>query len=619
MPGRFSFKRCWGSEVLADGRARFRIWAPSQDNLRLVSAESGARIPMMRSEEGWFDVVTDRIAVGAGYAFELGSGQIVPDPAARAQVTDVHGASRLVDPHAYEWRTAKWAGRPWHEAVVYEVHTGTFTEEGTFDGVRQKLDYLVDLGITALELMPVAQFSGNRGWGYDGVLLYAPHVAYGGPEALKRLVDAAHERGLMVLLDVVFNHFGPDGNYLGLYAPEFFHSERITPWGAAIAYEKSPVRAFFIENALYWLEEFRFDGFRFDAIDQIHDEADVPILEEMATAIRARVADRHIHLTTEDDRNITGLHEQEVNGEPKLYTAEWNDDFHHAAHVVATGEADGYYADYVDHPVRMLARALAEGYIYQGEPSPYRDNHRRGEPSSHIRPTAFVNFLQNHDQIGNRALGERLVALAEPQKVAALSAVLLLSPHIPLLYMGEEWGERRPFYFFTDFHGDLGEIVREGRRNEFRKWASFRDPANRERIPDPNALSTFRASLLDWGAPTREPNRQRLKEVARLLDLRRRELSPRLRGMCGRSGQIRAADNQGLIVEWRLGDGSQLKVSANLGPVRWSLPDRPTGEAAGRLIFATSGAAEAAGSGILPSWSVLVQLAESASKGAADG
>lgn len=623
MAERFAFERRWGAEVRADGSARFRIWAPSQEKLWLVPARSGQKRQMLRSDEGWFEVVTDDIAVGGGYQFELGSGRVVPDPAARAQMSDVHGASRLVDPRAYEWRTVAWSGRPWHEAVVYELHTGTFTEQGTFDGVRSKLDYLADLGITALELMPVAQFSGDRGWGYDGVLLYAPHVAYGGPEGLKRLVDAAHERGIMVLLDVVYNHFGPDGNYLSSYAPEFFHPERDTPWGAAIAYEKSPVRSFFIENALYWLEEYRFDGFRFDAIDQIQDEAEVPILEELATEIRSGVADRYIHLTTEDDRNITGLHEREDDGEAKLYTAEWNDDFHHAAHVVATGETDGYYADYTSGPVRKLARALAEGYIYQGQPSPYRDNVPRGEPSDHMRPTAFVNFLQNHDQIGNRALGERLADLAEPQKIAALTAVLLLSPQIPLLYMGEEWGETRPFYFFTDFHGELGEIVREGRRNEFRKWESFQDPANRERIPDPNALGTFEASFLDWSAPAREPNRQRLEEVFRLLDIRRKEIVPRLRGIRGRSGQVRAADDQGIVVEWQLGDGSRLTVYANLGTSHWAMPGHTGGiahgEAAGRLIFATPGAGEAARTGFLPPWSVLFHLTAGANGGAADG
>ena len=488
MSARFAFERKWGAEPLEDGCARFRLWAPGQQSVSLFAETSGTSQAMQAAGDGWFEIVTDAVPIETGYCFELPDGMRVPDPAARAQIGDVHGASRLVDPRAYQWKTADWRGRPWHEAVIYELHTGTFTEDGTFAGTEAKLDYLAELGVTAVELMPVAQFSGERGWGYDGVLLYAPHTAYGGPEALKRLIDAAHERGLMMLLDVVYNHFGPDGNYLHLYAPQFFNPNRHTPWGAAIDYTKPAVRSFCVENALYWLEEYRFDGLRLDAIDQIHDASSPSILEELAETVRNRITDRHIHLTTEDNRNITRLHERDAAGQPKRYDAEWNDDVHHAAHVIATGEQDGYYIDYQTQPVKQLARALASGYIYQGEASPFLDGAPRGEPSADLPPTAFVDFLQNHDQIGNRAFGERLTSLAGPQAIDALTAVLLLSPHIPLIYMGEEWGETQPFFFFTDFHGDLGDAVREGRRNEFSKWQSFRDAANREKIPDPNAF-----------------------------------------------------------------------------------------------------------------------------------
>jgi len=534
----------------------------------------------------------------------------VPDPAARAQQGDVHGPSLLIDPHGYGWESWNWQGRPWEEAVIYELHPGAFTEEGTFAGVEDKLDDLVELGVTAIELMPVAQFSGNRGWGYDGVLLYAPHIAYGGPDALKRLIDASHARGLMVLLDVVYNHFGPDGNYLHTYAPEFFHPEDHTPWGAAIAYDRAPVRAFFIENALYWLEEYRFDGLRLDAIDQVRDTSKPSLLEEIALTVRSRIRDRPVHLTTEDDRNIVSLHQRQ-NGMPKLYTGEWNDDFHHAAHIIATGESDGYYGDYTKAPIAMLARALAEGYIYQGEPSTYRDGARRGEPSAGLPSTAFVDFLQNHDQVGNRALGERLSSLAPPQAVEALLAVLLLSPQIPLLFMGEEWGETAPFYYFTDFCGELGELVREGRRNEFRRWQSFQDPESREQIPDPNAENTFEASKIDWDKPSASPHSERLYLVGRLLELRRREIAPRLVGMEGQSGTVLGADTQGLAVQWRLGDGSRSVMLANLSHGSWTLPASVRQATTGKLIYETApGLAEGLQSGTLPAWSVVVRLSD---------
>ncbi len=512
---------------------------------------------------------------------------------------------KLIDPRAYDWQTGNWRGRPWEEAVIYELHPGTFSPEGTFAGIESRLDDLVRLGVTVVELMPVAQFSGNRGWGYDGVLMYAPHVAYGGPDALKCLVDAAHARGLMVFLDVVYNHFGPDGNYLNCYAPDFFDPSRHTPWGAAIAYGRDPVRAYFIENALYWLEEYRFDGLRLDAVDQIRDDS---LLADIATTVRQRITDRQVHLTTEDDRNVTFLTER-VDGAPKLYSGEWNDDFHHAAHVIAVGESDGYYRDYTDGPVAKLARSLAEGFIYQGEPSAFRDGEKRGEPSAGLPPSAFVDCLQNHDQAGNRAFGERLSVLAEPEAIEALTAVLLLGPQTPLLFMGEEWGETRPFLFFTDFHGELAQNVREGRRNEFRKWRVFADPKTRERIPDPNALSTFEASKLDWSEIARSPHRERLALVSRLLELRREAIVPLIAGIAGHAGAVLAADKSGLGVAWRLGDGGSLTMIANLSDEDWSVPsDLRDRAAAGTHIYETGGGDAGLQAGTLPPWSVVVRI-----------
>ena len=553
----------WGPRIGEAGRTTFRLWAPAQDSVALVPAVSQQPLAMAPVRDGWFELETDIVEFGAGYSFQLSDGRLVPDPASRAQVDTVHGPSRLLDPDAHKWQSLEWQGRPWEQAVVYELHTGTFTPDGTFDGIASKLDYLRELGVTAIEVMPVAQFGGQRGWGYDGVLLYCAHNAYGGGDALKRLVDAAHQRGLMVILDVVYNHFGPDGNYLSLYAPDFFHPGRSTPWGAAIAYEKKPVRDFFVENALYWLQEYRLDGLRLDAVNQIDDQAEVPMLEELGRRIRHAFPDRPIHLMTEDDRNIVRLHSHDGRGTPTLFTAEWNDDFHHAAHVLATGEVEGYYQDYTQ-PVAKIARALAEGFIYQGEPSPFWENAPRGEPSAAQPPTAFVDFLQNHDQIGNRAFGERLSILGSAEQIELLTAVLLLSPHIPLLFMGEEWGEGRPFCFFTDFQGDLAEAVREGRRSEFKKWSAFQAPALRAQIPDPNDPQTFAACVLDWTKLGDEPHKRRLELVRRLLEIRAKEISPRLSSIKGGAGHYRTFGDDGFEVRWKAGY-SELLLRANFG------------------------------------------------------
>ena len=535
---------------------RFRIWAPGLETLSVRLA--GNNLPMARLGDGWFERDADGVAPGSHYAFILPDGLAVPDPASRAQAGDVHGPSLVVDPTSYRWRVSDWAGRPWEEAVIYELHVGTFTEAGTFAAAIEKLDHLVDLGVTAVEIMPVAQFSGNRGWGYDGVLPYAPHRAYGGPDGFKAFVDAAHARGLMVLLDVVYNHFGPDGNYLPLYAPAFFHQERHTPWGAAIAFEADPVRRFFVENALYWLEEYNLDGLRLDAVDHVADD----LLEEIARRVRTEFPDRHIHLTTEDNRNVTFLHERGGSDAVTGFTAEWNDDFHSVAHVIATGETEGYFADFVDEPERKLARALAEGYVYQGEMSP-QWGRPRGEPCAHLPPTAFVDFLQNHDQVGNRAFGERLTGLAAPDMLRVLTAMLLLSPHIPLLFMGEEFAEDRPFLFFTDFDGDLAKAVTQGRRREFERFAAFRDGEGTRRIPDPNDPATFLASKLDWSKPAFGRGRAWFDHVQRLLAIRRATVVPALAAARGNGGTVRAAGDGVVAVDWRLG-GARLQMRVNL-------------------------------------------------------
>ncbi|HZH27923.1 MAG TPA: malto-oligosyltrehalose trehalohydrolase [Azospirillaceae bacterium] len=602
MTAHFAHAMPFGAQLREDGHVRFRLWAPSEQSLFLVLEENNERLPMQPAGGGFFELVTDRAHAGSRYRFELADGLRVPDPASRWQPDDVSGPSVVVDPHAYTWRTADWRGRPWHETVLYELHVGTFSEEGTFDGVRRRLDHLVSIGVTAVELMPLSDFAGRRGWGYDGVLPYAPDSAYGTPDDLKALVDEAHARGLMVFLDVVYNHFGPEGNYLGRYAAPFFTDRHKTPWGAAINYDGAgarPVRDFAIHNALYWLEEFRFDGLRLDAVHAIADDSDEHILHELARTVRSRITDRAVHLVLENDDNRSSLLARD-DGRPRFYDAQWDDDWHHAAHVLATGEADGYYRDYAEAPLRRFARCLAEGFAYQGEPSPHRDHARRGEPSGDLPPTAFVSFLQNHDQIGNRAMGERLTRLADPRTLRAMMTVLLLAPQPPMLFMGEEWGCRQPFPFFCDFQGDLADAVREGRRREFEHFPAFRDPAARARIPDPLAKDTFHMAKLDWTALSGSEAAGWLAHVRELLRIRMREVVPLLAGSGTARATVRTPGAARIDVDWRFGPGGLMLV-ANLGPEA-----APAETPAGRLIAASDPeAADMLARGNLAGWSAL--------------
>jgi maltooligosyltrehalose trehalohydrolase len=609
---RHAFETSWGTWRTGD-QTRFRLWAPNASGIELaIAGEAGMEFAeMAKAGDGWWELTSERVAVGGGYGFRIDGEQVVPDPAARAQMDDVHGLSRLVDPAEYQWSSTGWRGRPWEETVFYELHTGAFTPGGTFEAMIEKLDYLKDLGITAIELMPVAQFAGQRGWGYDGVLLYCPHEVYGGVDGLKRLVDAAHQRGLMVFLDVVYNHFGPDGNYIGTYAPEFFHEEIHTPWGAAIAYDETPVRQFMIENALFWLEEYQIDGLRLDAIDSIKDTTDTPLVKELAATVRQRFPDRHVHLTTEDDRNITWHVERTDDGEPRLVSGEWNDDFHHCAHVLATHETEGYYSDYMRHSVEQMARCLATGFVFQGDYSDHRGRNV-GEASSHLPPTAFVNFIQNHDQIGNRAFGDRLTDLGSRRAVECLQAILLLSPQIPLMFMGEEFGDPDPFCFFTDFHGELGDLVREGRRSEFSKFSAFRDEDARKLIPDPNAESTFRESCLDWAIKDRPTYRRRLEMTRRLLEIRQRMIVPLLSDVPPHSGHWTASpDSRAFVVSWKLKAGQVLHLFANLDDEPWAMPDgvAQADLTCGTLLHAyPRGADDELQKGVLPGPSVVFRL-----------
>ncbi len=600
VPGDVEFT--FGPQSVAPGATRFRLYAPACDEVALLLGED-ERLPMTRRRRGWFELLSDRAGPGTPYRFRLPGGQAVPDPASEAQQEDVHGPSLVVDHGRYVWQNAGWRGRPWHETVLYELHVGTFSPEGDFAGVCAKLDHLAELGVTAIELMPVADFAGARGWGYDGVLPYAPERTYGDPDALKALVDAAHARGLMVFLDVVYNHFGPEGNYLGLYAPDFFRHDVATPWGAAIDFTRREVRDFFVENALYWLELYRIDGLRLDAVHAIVDPSQRHILSEIAERVRSHFAGRrHVHLVLENEANSAGWLGRDGAGNPLFYDAQWNDDFHHAAHVLLTGERDAYYVDYADRPLDRLGRALAEGFVYQGERSRFRGGQRRGEPSAHLPPTAFVNFLQNHDQVGNRAFGERLATLADPRALGALHTILLLAPQIPLLFMGEEWGATTPFLFFCDFPEPLASAVREGRRREFARFPAFSDAEARARIPDPCDEATFFASRLDWSQAEAGPHRDVLERMRRLLRTRHERIVPLLAGARGGAGRYALVGERGLTVSWRLGDDTRLHLLACLGDGEQDGFTAPAGE----LLDASDPAAvEALASGRLPAWSAV--------------
>jgi 1,4-alpha-glucan branching enzyme/maltooligosyltrehalose trehalohydrolase len=567
----------FGTCVLANGSIHFRLWAPAVKQVELIlENDSGKKIilPMQSLSDGWFQIETlpSQAKLGTLYHYRLDNELVVPDPASRANPQDVHGPSQVVDATDFIWQDDTWQGRPWHEAVIYELHLGTFTSEGTFVAAMQRLDYLVELGITAIELMPVADFSGTRNWGYDGVLLFAPDSSYGTPSELKELVQAAHARGLMMFLDVVYNHFGPDGNYLHAYAPQFFSENHHTPWGAAINFDGDSsriVRDFFIHNALYWLEEYHFDGLRLDAIHAIVDDSQPDIVTELAAAVHAKFAEtRQVHLILENNANNVDYLQQGT------IAAQWNDDIHHALHVLLTGESDGYYADYADQPTRHLARCLAEGFAFQGEPSAFHGR-RRGQPSQHLPPGAFINFIQTHDQIGNRAYGERIAMLAKQKPLQIALAILLLAPSPPMLFMGEEFAAATPFQFFCDFQGELADAVREGRRREFSGFRKFADPAARARIPDPNDAATFERCKLDWNCLNQPQHKSWLKYYQQLLTLRRTHIVPHLSGIRG-GAVFELIGVSALSVRWSLENNKQLLLVANLGnvPIKNSLTMR---------------------------------------------
>lgn len=546
-------KQKFGTKILSNGQIEFNLWAPDADKVDLCL--ESAEFPMEKTEDGWYSLKTDKAQPGSKYMFRVNGDLKVPDPASRCQDDDVHGWSIVVDPDAYDWgNDVNWKSRPWHETVLYELHVGTFTEEGTYKAAINKLDYLVELGVTAIELMPVADFRGKRNWGYDGVLLFAPDRAYGTPDDLKDLIKAAHDRRLMVFLDVVYNHFGTDGNYLYVYAKsKFFEHKHTTPWGEAINFENRNVRDFYIQNASYWVNEYHFDGLRLDAVHEIKDDSPMHILEELAEKVDA-------HLVLENDNNNASYLSD------YKYKAQWNDDFHHCMHILLTGQTTGYYKDYHD-PTYFLARALAEGFSFQGEPSPYRGNIPRGEVSKDLPVSKFVNFIQNHDQTGNRAFGDRIAALTDKEKLKAAVKLYLLAPTIPLLFMGEEWGSKKPFMFFCNLDENLSEAIKEGRRLEFSRFPEFADPENREKIPDPTLESTFMGSMLDWDNIDNEI----LNLHKETLALRHKHIVPLIPLIEKSKFEVKGAGQ--FSVKWFASNGKTLEITADFpeNKVEWNI------------------------------------------------
>jgi maltooligosyltrehalose trehalohydrolase len=572
----------FGAEAGESGTC-FRLWAPDCEAvLLIIEATTGETKWRMTPEpEGWFECRVATAGAGTRYRYEVRDGLRVPDPASRFNPDEVHGASEVIDPAAFAWHDQAWTGRPWQDAVIYELHVGSFSAQGGFEGVIDRLEYLVELGVTAIELMPVGAFPGARNWGYDGVLPFAPSSRYGRPEQMKALIQAAHAKGLMVLLDVVYNHFGPEGNYLHAYAGAFFSTRHETPWGAAINFDgpdNRVVREFFIHNALYWLEEYHLDGLRLDAVHAIADESGTHLLTELAERVHGTIgSQRHVHLILENDAN------QARHLGQGGYVAQWNDDIHHALHVLLTDEIDGYYADYADAATRLLGRSLAEGFAFQGEASAYRDLAPRGEPSGHLPASAFVSFLQSHDQVGNRAFGERIGGLAPAAAVRAAAAVYLIAPAIPMLFMGEEFGARTPFLYFCDFGDWLRDAVAQGRRREFARFSRFADPAVQAAIPDPGLEQTFLDSRLDWTALDTEDAVGWLIYYRELLRLRREFVTPNLTAMAESGGRYRVPADRVLHVAWRLAGDRALHLIANLAEVPIKVEPPP-----GDRFFTTS-------------------------------
>ncbi|MFN0070556.1 MAG: malto-oligosyltrehalose trehalohydrolase [Chloroflexota bacterium] len=538
----------------------FRVWAPVAQSVTLNL--DGERYQMTAAARGWWSLNLPNCDPVASYAFILDDTEPLPDPRSHSQPEGVRGHSRLVFHEQFAWTDSTWQPPAFSSAIVYEMHVGTFTPLGTFDSAIERLDHLVDLGVTHLELMPIAEFPGTRGWGYDGVDLYAPHHAYGGPDGLKRLVNACHARGLAVILDVVYNHLGPDGNYLGRFGP-YFTNHYSTPWGQAVnidGAECDEVRRFFIDNALMWLRDYHFDGLRLDAVHEIIDTSAVHFLEQLASEVDslAQQIGRPLTLIAETDRNDPRLLWSRDNGGYGL-TAQWNDDFHHALHAVLTGERDGYYADFGS--LEHLARALQHAYVFEGQYSSYRRRFQ-GRPTHGLALHRFLGFLQNHDQIGNRARGDRGTHLMSTGRLKIGAALVLMSALVPMLFQGEEWGASSVFQYFTDHEDpELALAVTAGRRAEFAAfgWKSLD-------VPDPQVVETFEQSKLNWEERLQQPHADLLSWHRQLIRIRNESFG----GNDGRLDQTQVTFDE--RAQWLVVERGAAAVACNLSSESQRVP-----------------------------------------------
>lgn len=583
-----SISDAWGATlgaVSGDRGTSFRVWAPSSAAVELVLEPDGGRRPLARHAPGMFYGAYADVGPGVRYRYSLDGDGPFPDPASRWQPDGVHGASVVVDPRQFAWSDHAWTGLPLSELVIYELQVGTFSPAGTFAGATALLPHLRDLGVSAVELMPVADFPGARNWGYDGVSLFAPAHTYGTPDDLRRFVDAAHGLGLAVLMDVVYNHTGPDGCYLGRFSPYYFTDRHVSPWGAGIDLDgehAAPVRRFFIENALHWIHEYHMDGIRLDATHAMQDDGPRHFLAELAECVHQAASGRRLHVIAEDHRNLAAMIAPPDQGGWGL-DAVWADDFHHQMRRLLAGDREGYYRDFAG-TTADIATTVRQGWFFTGQYSEHLQEPRGTDPAG-VPAERFVVCLQNHDQVGNRALGDRLHHGVDGATYRAASVLLLTLPHTPLLFMGQEWAASSPFRYFTDHEPALGRLVTEGRRREFKDFAAFAEAAAREHIPDPQALDTFLSSRLDWAERTAEPHASTLALYRAALTFRRTCLAAE-----AASCDVRAPDDDTIVLSRTCRDGRRALVVARLrggGEAHLDIPSA-TGHTHGWVVAFTS-------------------------------
>ena len=550
----------FGTQVLGGSGVRFQIFAPAAESIRIKLEESGKLLAATPRGDGWHELETEEARPGTRYRFVLPDGAEIPDPASRYQPQDVHGPSEVIDPAAYEWSDEGWVGRPWEEAVLYELHVGTFTQEGTFRSAMEHLDHIAELGATGIELMCLSDFAGNRNWGYDPALLYAPDSAYGRPEDLKAFIDAAHARSLMVILDVVYNHFGPEGNYLPQIFPHLLSERHRTPWGQALNFDaegSAEVRKFILHNALYWIEEFHVDGLRVDASHAMIDEGPRHVLDDLRDCVQEVARGRRVHLVLENESNTSERLMRDAAGRPESYTAQWNHDITHLLGAVLGKPCEERREDDAGETDR-LGKALAKGFVIAAEEK------GRFIFEGKAPPTAFVGFIQTHDLIGNRIFGDRVSDIVSQESVRAIAAIYLLLPQIPLIFMGEEWAASTPFPFFCDYHGELADEVRKGRCDQLAKLDPAPSEEEMKRAPDPQADETLRSAQLRWDELGSRDHAELFEWYKRVLQVRQEAVVPLLRGLTGTCGRYGMIGPGALQISWDLAGDTKLHLHANL-------------------------------------------------------